>query len=97
LSYRATKKGNYGNKRRRPRTNKASSARVKKETSWRVDLHKGLVKTEDVKMTPSPEEYIHENEKSGSVRAGFKLVDTEFTGTIGNKTKIKYPKGTDIV
>ena len=96
MGYKGTKKGNYGSQRR-PRTNRVSSAKFQKKTSWHVDLHEGLVKTEDVKMTPPPEEYIHENEKSGGVKAGFKLVDTELTGKIGNKTKIKYPKGMESV
>jgi len=110
--YRETKKRHYGNSRNsfgknvighKPPTYGAST-RIRKETSWHAELHKGLVKTEDMKITPCPVEYVSENEKSGGVKAGFKLANAEVAGATKNNTKVKFPeelqkkpKGVDVV
>ncbi len=86
MSYKPKRQGNYGNRPSRRPSN--ASQRIRKKTSWRADLHEGLVKTEDVKITPPPVEYVSENAKSG----GVKIANAEVNGTTINKTKIEFPK-----
>ena len=48
------------------------------------------MKTDDVKITPCPAEYVSENSKSGGVKAGVKLANAEVAGATINKTKVKF-------
>ena len=66
-------------------------------------MHDGFVKLEEVRISPSPMEYVNENTKSGAIKAGFKLISAEVDGAIKNKIDVKFaekrkkPKKTDIV
>ncbi len=99
MDYKGQRKGNYGNQQRRRATKRAYSKRSKKETSWRADLHKGLVKTEktEEEISPVPEQ-IEEKGKTTP-----KLIFKNQAGTVElersneKTTTTKLPKDVDVV